>query len=222
MKYIKIIIALIILAVIAFGCSKTGFNVLEKSDSIENSEQQLNDTLEEASLDCNDNDECTEDIASNNECTHNIIKPCCGNNICEENEGCNTVNYATGCIADCGIKCEAKLSVSSPTCDGNCVIGTKGIHIGGFGKVKFTLTNLGEKPLEDLKAELDCKIIEGEMSYAYEGYFNDNKESLTLQPKDKGYYYMNFNRPDNFVLDCDLIFRSRSSVIFESITITST
>ncbi len=47
---------------------------------------------------CDDDDRCTEDYCSNSTgfaCTHDTIVPCCGNNICEENE-----NHSS-CAADC-------------------------------------------------------------------------------------------------------------------------
>ncbi|MBS3104875.1 hypothetical protein J4234_01315 [Candidatus Woesearchaeota archaeon] len=37
---------------------------------------------------CNDNNPCTDDVLENNECANKPIVPCCGNNICEENEVC--------------------------------------------------------------------------------------------------------------------------------------
>ncbi len=47
---------------------------------------------------CNDNNECTNDYCSettNYQCKNDVIFPCCGNNICEDNE-----NYEN-CIPDC-------------------------------------------------------------------------------------------------------------------------
>jgi len=43
---------------------------------------------------CNDNNPCTEDAIENNICVHKPVVPCCGNNICEEQEREN-------CPADC-------------------------------------------------------------------------------------------------------------------------
>ncbi len=45
-------------------------------------------------LDCNDNNQCTKDIAENGKCANSPITPCCGNNICEDREQNN-------CDADC-------------------------------------------------------------------------------------------------------------------------
>jgi len=47
---------------------------------------------EECLESCDDNNECTADICSastNFTCTHETIIPCCGNEICEENENCS-------------------------------------------------------------------------------------------------------------------------------------
>jgi len=44
---------------------------------------------------CDDNDQCTEDIIEDGKCVNREIVPCCGNNICEENEDCSL---------DCGEK----------------------------------------------------------------------------------------------------------------------
>ena len=46
-------------------------------------------------LDCNDDDICTDDKMENGKCANTPIKPCCGNNICEEEENEN-------CAKDCG------------------------------------------------------------------------------------------------------------------------
>ena len=39
-------------------------------------------------LECNDNNPCTDDIIKNDACINKPIVPCCGNNICEEQETC--------------------------------------------------------------------------------------------------------------------------------------
>ncbi|MBI2649744.1 hypothetical protein HYX04_00345 [Candidatus Woesearchaeota archaeon] len=39
-------------------------------------------------IECNDNNQCTDDVLENNICVNKPIVPCCGNNICEERETC--------------------------------------------------------------------------------------------------------------------------------------
>ncbi len=39
-------------------------------------------------LECNDNNPCTNDVIENNVCINKPIVPCCGNNVCEEQENC--------------------------------------------------------------------------------------------------------------------------------------
>lgn len=48
----------------------------------------------EKSLNCNDNNPCTEDVIENGKCVNRPISSCCGNNICEEGE-------KEICSADC-------------------------------------------------------------------------------------------------------------------------
>ena len=43
---------------------------------------------EKQSSECNDNNLCTSDIVENSVCVNKPIVPCCGNNICEEQETC--------------------------------------------------------------------------------------------------------------------------------------
>ena len=43
---------------------------------------------ESQAIECNDNNPCTDDVLEDNICTSKPIVPCCGNNICEENEIC--------------------------------------------------------------------------------------------------------------------------------------
>lgn len=49
---------------------------------------------EEQSIECNDYNECTNDVVENEACINKPIVPCCGNNVCEENE-------KDSCLADC-------------------------------------------------------------------------------------------------------------------------
>ena len=54
--------------------------------------------IEKCPVSCNDGDECTNDYCNeqtNYECRHDKIYPCCGNEICEDNE-----DYEN-CLADC-------------------------------------------------------------------------------------------------------------------------
>ena len=43
---------------------------------------------ESQAIECNDNNPCTDDVLEDNACTNKPIVPCCGNNICEEQETC--------------------------------------------------------------------------------------------------------------------------------------
>lgn len=63
-------------------------------DSIKNQNEEGIDCggicmpCEKQVLECNDNNPCTDDILESNVCASKPIVPCCGNNICEENEAC--------------------------------------------------------------------------------------------------------------------------------------
>ena len=63
---------------------------------------------EEQSLECNDNNPCTNDIIENNVCVNKPIVPCCGNNICEEQE-------RESCALDCPKAAEPSLLISTET-----------------------------------------------------------------------------------------------------------
>ena len=58
-------------------------------------------------LQCNDNNQCTDDVIENGECANKPIFPCCGNNICETQE-------KESCASDCP-KAEEPFSTSSET-----------------------------------------------------------------------------------------------------------
>ena len=63
---------------------------------------------EEQTLECNDNNACTNDIVENGACINKPAIPCCGNNICEEQEK-NT------CIADCPNEGPSQPTVTTDT-----------------------------------------------------------------------------------------------------------
>lgn len=46
------------------------------------------DVIQEQALECSDNNACTKDIMEDGACVNKPIAPCCGNNICEEQEIC--------------------------------------------------------------------------------------------------------------------------------------
>lgn len=62
---------------------------------------------EDKVLECNDGNPCTDDIIENGVCINKPIIPCCGNNICEEQE-------KESCAADCK-KISEPLSISTET-----------------------------------------------------------------------------------------------------------
>ncbi|MBI2658350.1 hypothetical protein HYX08_06695 [Candidatus Woesearchaeota archaeon] len=63
---------------------------------------------EKQSIECNDNNPCTDDLTENDVCINKPIFPCCGNSICEEQE--------KGSCSDCQ-KAEPPLLMSSETLD---------------------------------------------------------------------------------------------------------
>ena len=63
---------------------------------------------QEQVLGCNDNNQCTSDLAENNACVNKPIIPCCGNNICEALE--------ESCLADCPKAAESSF-ISSENLD---------------------------------------------------------------------------------------------------------
>lgn len=200
---------------------QTGSTIFEKNNETSENIADNNKAIAEevVPLNCDDQNTCTDDKwnAETKKCDFIAKKPCCGNNICEDNEGCNTLTYKTACQSDCGLRCEAKLEVLGTNCQGSCSLTNIGMVFSGTGKVVFELVNLGEKPMEDLDAEVKCKQKSG--SAKYTSYFNDNKDKLSLKSKEKGYYYIELKQPDTFNFDCDVIFKSDYSVSFNSINI---
>ncbi len=87
-------VATLPIKIVAFAKKETCF------DGIKNQNEEgidcggLCKQCEEQITECNDNDPCTNDAIENDICVNNPIVPCCGNNVCEENE-------QDSCAADC-------------------------------------------------------------------------------------------------------------------------
>src|SRR3989344_7434055 len=114
-----IIILLFLLSVLILAaCNQTGSTVFDINDSDNSEEKVATETVEP--LNCDDGNSCTEDKfnAETNKCDYNPVKNCCGNNMCETNEGCNSATQKTECEKDCGLRCVGKLVVTGPVCEG--------------------------------------------------------------------------------------------------------
>ncbi|MBS3174745.1 hypothetical protein J4440_02595 [Candidatus Woesearchaeota archaeon] len=201
-------IVLIGLLVILSACdTKTGSAVL---DTKGNNSAQSDDGDTPVIPDCDDKNMCTEDSFNSDiqKCEYKTKQNCCGNNLCEENEGCNVYTYKTSCQKDCGLRCLGKLEVSSPVCEGECIFTPALTTVSGLAKIKFELINLGEKNIE-ATADLKCNIKSGSVKYV--NYFEGNKEKVKLSPRQKINYYVEFKQPDTFNMECEVYFGSEYS-----------
>ncbi len=221
MKWLILFVVLLSLFLIA-GCNtKTGAVVVDNTKWSENNDA-VRDTevKDKIILDCDDQNVCTDDKfnTQTKKCDFITKKPCCGNNICEDNEGCNTVTYKTACEKDCGLRCESKLEVSGILCEGSCSISRNGdIVIGGPSKIKFELMNLGEKQTGDLVTDVNCTKKSGGTSF--KNYFDGGKDMANLKSREKISYYLEFSGPDTFTMECNVNFKSDYSFSFNRLNI---
>ena len=168
---------------------------------------------------CGSNEKSVEDITGDvieeNKSQEEVVLNICGNGMCETNEGCNEITQETRCKEDCGLNCEAKIFLLSERCDGVCNKGLNSFEFIDLGRIKFTLKNLGEKDLEDLKADLECKFNSGKVEY--ESYFEGKENNIKLNSGETTYYYIEVKDSSNFDLTCDLVFRGGYSVVFDKV-----
>ncbi|MBW3001885.1 hypothetical protein KY338_01845 [Candidatus Woesearchaeota archaeon] len=97
------ILLFIILLVFLMGCAEEnvcGNKICEYSENY----KEEHSTCSKDCPDCDDGNECTKDAFDygEQECSHNLVKPCCGNDICESSE-----------IDSCKADCISKLSILS-------------------------------------------------------------------------------------------------------------
>lgn len=80
--------------IIAFAKKETCFDGIKNQDEESIDCGGICKPCKKEVLECNDNNPCTNDVMENGVCVNKPIAPCCGNNICEENE-------KESCAADC-------------------------------------------------------------------------------------------------------------------------
>ena len=86
-------VATLPIKIVTFAKKETCFDGIKNQDEDGIDCGGICKQCEEQIAECNDNNPCTDDALENEECINNPIAPCCGNNICEEQE--------ESCIADC-------------------------------------------------------------------------------------------------------------------------
>jgi len=173
-------------------------------------------------VNCDDNNECTEDIVpvtSDGSCTYRDIKPCCGNKMCEAGEGCNVATKITGCSKDCGT-CIADVKIGNRECTGECTLAPDSFRIKGDSNLFFEFENLGEDPVT-LNAELSCarqgafgKVNFGFYGYSISNYFENNENSMLINGKSKSKYQFTLTgkTTSSVNLECNLYLKSASGL----------
>ncbi|MBS3168231.1 hypothetical protein J4216_03845 [Candidatus Woesearchaeota archaeon] len=144
-----------LLSLILFSCVEKS-EILPKQEivpsspilkEINNTQQIENDTvLIEKPISCDDGNSCTKDIFDylTKTCKSEVIIPCCGNNKCEVNEGCNFNTMVTSCVSDCGRKCPAQVEIVGLSCSGDCDLQGEEFTVRGDSKINIDLENKGE------------------------------------------------------------------------------
>ncbi len=176
---------------------------------------------------CEDNNACTIDTkTADGECNYAIIDNCCGNKVCELNEGCNTLSKTTGCAKDCEM-CPAEVKTKFVGCSGNCVVAPDSVKIKGDSILTFEVANVGEKPVT-IDSEFSCsKIAEG-TGKVYLTYYGLNDQSfiqrgnnnhVVLSGKTSSNFSVNINGDPTvpIILQCDAIFKDGKKKYLESI-----
>ncbi len=87
-------VATLPIKVVAFTKKETCFDGTKNQNEIGIDCGGVCKPCEEQIFECNDNNPCTNDLVENNVCVNKPITPCCGNNICEEQE-------KESCAVDC-------------------------------------------------------------------------------------------------------------------------
>lgn len=78
----------------AGGKGQARFNFLVEAKTVQKTPQKESPSAATCPTGCDDYNKCTQDTCENGICAHEPIKPCCGDNICEQDEA----NY---CAIDC-------------------------------------------------------------------------------------------------------------------------
>ena len=210
MKARYLITILALLSIVLYACSsdKTGAAVIEENKTAEK--------INTKQVECDDNNKCTKDSYDqvNDKCINEPLKDCCGNKICENNEGCNTITYNTKCKEDCGLSCGANIVFGDGVCaDDKCVKDINGdFTLSADSRIKFSLHNNGEQST-DVSSTLECKRKVGG---SYNGYFNDNKGYITISPGQTGHYYVEIKRVEGFSMECEMTLSGGNFVNFGS------
>lgn len=164
--------------------------------------------------DCNDNNACTTDFfdETSKVCAHEKILGCCGNNICEAGERCDTATYTTSCKSDCQV-CPANIDVSGPTCESGCSYVGNSLVVNGNTKIVFLVKNDGEEPT-DVKVSVNCLQGRGigSINFNYYGvssglYFDNGLDTKNVAGKSTERVVLDFAGYPNkdALFSCDFI-----------------
>jgi len=176
---------------------------------------------EKEQINCNDNNICTKDIYNKDfdKCEYQEIKPCCGDNFCEESEKCNPSTYETVCPQDCKIKCPALIEISNVKCGDNCKKTDK-FTITDTSYLTIELKNIGEESTKTVNGKFDCEseLRSARIDYdkifgvSFDDYFENQQEKISgISGKSKATYKLNFDLTEiekDFEADCVVILDS--------------
>jgi len=209
MKILLIIISACILVLAGCSGNNTTGGAITDTDNLNN---------------CNDNNICTNDLSADGKCSYTEIKPCCGNNVCEPKEGCDSISKMTSCKKDCAT-CPAEVSVIVYGCDGNCVKNLDGsITVKGDSTLSFEAENSGEEDIK-VSGEFSCSRASStstvKLSYyglSEKGYFeNGVQNEVTLKGKSKEKYLVALTGRPNMALnlDCNIYINAGPNINLE-------
>jgi len=156
---------------------------------------------------CDDSNQCTNDILSaDGKCSYTGIKPCCGNNV-------------TSCINDCGA-CEADVKIYDTGCVGECTVAVDSFRIKGDSTISFDVENLGEDSAL-LNSDLVCSRqgYSGKANTGYYGFtssssFENAQNSMLVNGKSKVKYNFALTGKTSTTgnLECNLYLKSSSGL----------
>ena len=172
--------------------------------------------------DCDDLNICTLDRYDENfdRCEYEVIKPCCGDNICEKSESCNLKTHDTGCSVDCKLKCPAFIEVSDVMCGENCRKVNGKFLVDDDSYLEIVLENIGEEGSMVVTGKFDCESefrsiridYDNIFGVRFDDHFDGVQEKIgSLAGKSKNRYRLNFDLDDiekDFEADCVVVLDS--------------
>ncbi len=173
---------------------------------------------------CDDGNQCTVDLLdAGGKCIYSTINNCCGNNICEVGEGCNTLTQTTTCNKDCQL-CPPKIKTKFAGCIGECRVNPDAIVIKGSSDLYFEVENSGEADAK-INSEFSCaKIAQGvgKINFAYYGlnqevFISNNNAEAVVKGKSKLRFGVKLSGKPNalILLECNANFKYGTNNILE-------